>query len=154
MWIPPAPGLRHSVCLVAAPGSQSPQLLASGHTSPQGCGPTPVAGTDHHVCTHTHTPAPHTCTEKRALTQGRAGGELKQQMGQTVVIRAGPGQASILTSELFTRDRLFLSPYSSVFPHLFLPKSPSSIPLPTLGSSPGHPVISLVQSQAALPLHP
>jgi len=60
----------------------------------------------------------------------------------------------MLTSQLFTQDQLFLSPYPSIFLHLFLPKSPSSIPLPTFGFSPNHPVISLVQSQTALPLHP
>lgn len=44
-----------------------------------------------------------------------------------------------------------LSPYHSVFPCLFLPKSPSSIPLPTFGSSVQHPMRSLVHPQTALP---
>ena len=54
-WIPPAAGLRHSVSPVAAPRSQSSQLLAPGHVSPEVHSPTPVAGTDHHTHTHTHT---------------------------------------------------------------------------------------------------
>ena len=34
VWILPAAGIRHSVCPVPAPRSQSPQLLAPGHGSP------------------------------------------------------------------------------------------------------------------------
>lgn len=34
MWTPPAAGLRHSVCPVAAHGSWPPQMLAPGYTSP------------------------------------------------------------------------------------------------------------------------
>lgn len=44
--MPPATGLRSSVCPVTAPGSQSPHILAPGHGSSQGCNPTVIAGTD------------------------------------------------------------------------------------------------------------
>lgn len=64
-----AAGLRQSVCPAAAPRSQCPLLLVPGHTSPQGCSPTPAAGTDPFshtrtdMCTHTYT---HTHTEGSA----------------------------------------------------------------------------------------
>lgn len=51
---PPATGLRHSVCSGAVPASQSPELVACGHTSPWGHGPTPAAGVDPHIGTDTH----------------------------------------------------------------------------------------------------
>lgn len=46
VWMPPATGLRSSVCPVTAPGSQSSHILAPGHGSSQGCNPTAIAGTD------------------------------------------------------------------------------------------------------------
>lgn len=49
MWITPAARLRHSIRPVATPGSQSPQLLASGHMSTLGHSSTPV-GPDHLTC--------------------------------------------------------------------------------------------------------
>ena len=63
MWTAPVAGLSQSVYPAAAAGSQSPQLLAHGVTSPQGHSPTPAAGTgcltgvytQIHTHTHTHT---------------------------------------------------------------------------------------------------
>lgn len=98
-------------------------------------------------------PPPPPCTRKRALTQDRAGKEFQKKMGQTVVGRAGPGQASVLTSQLYVGLALSI-PLPLYFPHSFPPRSPSSFPLPAFGSSPKHPAISLMQSQTALPLHP
>lgn len=49
---------------------------------------------------------------------------------------------SVLTSHLFTCDQLLLSSYSSIFPCLFLPKPPWSLPFSTFGSSPKYPVMS------------
>lgn len=55
LWTAPVAGLRQSLCSVAAPESQSPQLLAHGRMSPQGHSPTLAAGTDTLAYTHTHT---------------------------------------------------------------------------------------------------
>lgn len=58
VWIPPAAGLRHSICPVATPGSQSSQLLALGDMSPWGHSPSPaVVQTTSlvHVCARAHT---------------------------------------------------------------------------------------------------
>lgn len=38
----------------------------------------------------------------------------------------------MLQNQLYTCDQHFLSPYPSVFPNLFLPKSPTCIPFPCL----------------------
>lgn len=46
-----------------------------------------------------------------------------------------------------------LPPYPSVFPHLFLPTSPSSFPFSDFDSSPRHPTTSPVQFWNALGLH-
>lgn len=45
-WISPAAWLRNPVCPAA---TQSPQLLHLDIISPQGCSPTPVAGTEHYT---------------------------------------------------------------------------------------------------------
>lgn len=63
--------------------------------------------------------------------------------------RAWPGRCTDQPAA-YTGPAL-LTPYHSVFPRLFLPKSPSSIPLPTFGSSVQHPMRSLVHPQTALP---
>ena len=62
-WIPPAVGLRHTVCPVAAPESQSPQLLVPGAAVPlQLLAPqpalTPVTGTMDTEIPMTHSPTP------------------------------------------------------------------------------------------------
>lgn len=44
-------------------------------------------------------------------------------------------------------------PYPSVFPHLFLPTSPSSFPFSAFDSSPKHPTASPLQFWSALGLH-
>lgn len=62
----------------------------------------------------------------------------------------GHGQTSVPTSPLFTYDQPFLSPYSSIFPHLLLTKSPKSIPFPVFGSFPKLPV----QSPNSVPPRP
>lgn len=62
------------------------------------------------------------------------------------------GQTSILTSQHATG--LFYPLMLLFFPCFFLPQSPKSIPSPTLGSCPEYPIISPVQIQNALPLHP
>ena len=51
---PLAAGLRHSVCPVPAPGSQSSQLLASRHKSPWGHSPFPAADAQSPLQTPTH----------------------------------------------------------------------------------------------------
>lgn len=43
------------------------------------------------------------------------------------------------------------APYPSIFPNLFLPKSPRSIPFPTFGSSPKHPIKILCSSKLLFP---
>lgn len=55
---------------------------------------------------------------------------------------------------LFLCDQSLLSPYSSTFLCMFLPKSPWSFLFPTSGFCPKYPIISPVQSWNALPLHP
>lgn len=83
-----------------------------------------------------------------------------QETDQTVLIRcrAWPdkctGQTSILTSCLFAHDWPLLSPYLSVFTYLFLPRLPWYLPFPTFDSSPKYSILSLMQSQNALPRHP
>ena len=65
-WIPLAAGLRHSVCPVAATGCQSPQLLASGHTTPQAAALLQLVQT----VTHTHARA---CVRAHTHTQSWLG---------------------------------------------------------------------------------
>ena len=50
-YVGPSSSCVYSVCPVAAPGSQSLQLLAPVHTGPRSRCPTPVAGTDSHTNT-------------------------------------------------------------------------------------------------------
>jgi len=52
-WFPPAAGLRHSICVVGAPRSQSPQLLAAAL-------PELLVQTVTLTCVRTHT---HACTQ-------------------------------------------------------------------------------------------
>jgi len=50
----------------------------------------------------------------------------------------------VLTSQVFTRDQTFTSPYLSIFPLFFLPKSAKLLPFPCFGSSLKHPIVSPV----------
>ena len=54
----------------------------------------------------------------------------------------------------YSHNQAFISSYSSIFPLLLLPQSPEPTPFPAFGSLPTHRIISLVQSQNALLLHP
>lgn len=75
-----------------------------------------------------------------ALERGPCSGEELEMMfdgktGHTVLIRAGRGQTSAVTTHLFTHDQPLLSPYPSAFPWLFLPNSSCLLLLPTFHSS-------------------
>lgn len=72
--------------------------------------------------------------------------EFNEKTRQTVLIRA----RHILTGNLFMY--LFLLLFHS--PGLFLPKPHWSPLFSTFGSSPKHPIVSLVRSWKSLPLHP
>lgn len=68
---------------------------------------------------------------------------------------AGHGRVDVPTSRLFRCVQPFFSAYPSVFPPLFLPRSHRFPPLLLhFGSSPKHPMISLVQSYNTLHLCP
>lgn len=84
--------------------------------------------------------------------RGRNFTDCDKRAGQTALARrrAWPDQHT----DQPTCNWPSLSPYASIFPCFFLPESPKSIPSPTLGSSREYPIISPVQSQNALPLHP
>lgn len=103
----------------------------------------PGAGTPGTGCSATPGPtptaalrAPSPCTLERAPRPGEVLEMVfNEETGQTALTRAGHDQTSAVTSHLFTCDQPLSSPYPSVFPWLFLPKSPWSLAHLTFGST-------------------
>lgn len=177
-----AAGCRQSTGPVAAPGSQSPQLLVpSGaqsscgltlaDTPPPHLAPRPLhllAGKSSLIPASARTP---TCTSTLApgaapRTRGppapgpapeagvciHSGGSRCSHLGQGPFVQSVARQARWPPTVRAPSAHLRLYPF--VFPCLFLPKPRWSLPFPTLTSSPKNPIICPVRSQHALPLHP
>lgn len=138
---PPAQGPNPTAGIQTCTGSS---CWHHGHTVPPTHGLTLAASNE----MYTHSP------QIESLTQERVRKEFNRKTGQTALIRrrAQPDKGTD-QQPIHTRPDIF-TPYSSIFPLLLLPKSPEPIPFPAFGSSPTHPIISLMQSQNALLLHP
>ena len=78
--------------------------------------------------------------------------EFKKKVRHTVLIRSRAGPEKHTNQQTTCTWLALFTLYSSIFPSLFLSKSPISLAFPTFDASPKHP-ISLVQFPNALPLH-
>lgn len=97
-------------------------------------------------------PAPAAALRATSPTHPQLGKELvfEEETEHAALIRAGHGQASAVTRQLFTCNWPLLFLYASAFLS-FLPSSPWSLPVPTVDSSLRH--LGLTQSQNAISLH-